>query len=276
MRQRMAKLENPVIEREDEMGELRAKHKLRGTLKVVVVALTCLIFQNVASAQSTNNSQQHHDENSVNQQLNQLKAQVSNLEKVLAQQKQPSQASPANTHTGSSTTPSMPMGNMGGMMSNMMGMMQGMMGPMGKNQMAALSALPGFPGASHIYHIGSTNFFLDHPEHLSLSIDQQSKLVQIRDQEIAKQNDFGRKIDAFEEELWQLTASDQPNLSSIEAKVRESEKLKGDQRISFIKSVGEAAKVLTNEQRTMLLGHLSSSHSQPEQPPAPANQMGDM
>jgi len=55
--------------------------------------------------------------------------------------------------------------------------MAGMMGmdAMGGGATAAMpdSALPGFPGASHIYHIGATDFFLDHPEHITLTTEQQ-------------------------------------------------------------------------------------------------------
>jgi Spy/CpxP family protein refolding chaperone len=54
--------------------------------------------------------------------------------------------------------------------------------------------------------------------------------------------------------LWELTAADQPDAAKIEAKVREVEKLRGDQRLAFIRAVGEAAQVLTDEQRKVLLG----------------------
>ncbi len=36
--------------------------------------------------------------------------------------------------------------------------------------------------------------------------------------------------------------------------MKEIEKLRGDQRLAFIRAVGEAAKILTDEQRTALLG----------------------
>jgi hypothetical protein len=39
---------------------------------------------------------------------------------------------------------------------------------------------------------------------------------------------------------------------ALERKVRDIEKLKGDQRIAFIRSVGEAARVLTDDQRAAL------------------------
>ena len=65
-----------------------------------------------------------------------------------------------------------------------------------------------------------------------------------------------RGIEGAEQELWTLTASDEPDAAKIEAKVREVEKLRGDQRLGFIRAVGEAAKVLTEEQRKSLLGQL--------------------
>ena len=51
-----------------------------------------------------------------------------------------------------------------------------------------------------------------------------------------------------------LTAADAPDAAKIEAIIRTIEKLQGDQRIAFIRSVGEATKVLTPDQRAALLG----------------------
>ena len=66
----------------------------------------------------------------------------------------------------------------GGMMS-----MMGMMG-MGGGNMAAMpqSALPGFPGASHLYHLVATGFFLDHPQHIALTTEQQAGLNKAKEQ----------------------------------------------------------------------------------------------
>ena len=36
--------------------------------------------------------------------------------------------------------------------------------------------------------------------------------------------------------------------------MRETEKLRGDQRLAFIRSVGESAQVLTDDQRKVLIG----------------------
>ncbi|REJ65751.1 MAG: hypothetical protein DWQ31_17605 [Planctomycetota bacterium] len=153
------------------------------------------------------------------------------------------------------------MSDMGGMkMMEGDGMsMMGRMKRMGSMQMA--SALPGFPGASHIYHIGSTNFFLDHPQHITLTQEQQTKLNQMKEQTLLGQATFDRWIDAGEQELWVLTSADAPDASKIEAKVREIEKLRGDKRIAFIRAVGEAAKVLTDEQRKTLIGTLPADHT---------------
>lgn len=188
---------------------------------------------------------------------------------------------PPNTQAGPAQAPQM--GMMAGMMPMMNSMMGGMTGgaPMGQaasiGSSTFLSVLPGFPGASHLYHIGSTNFFLDHPEHITLSLEQQSGLAEIRTKALMRRADFNRKIQEVEEQIWLLTASDQPNFGSIEAKIRETEKLQGDSRLAFIKDVGEAAKILTDDQRKALLGDFApsgnaSSVTTTAQPQA----MGDM
>ena len=160
------------------------------------------------------------------------------------------------------------MGGMGGMgdagsMSMMDMDMMGMMGMMGRGKMggksmqgkmAMTSSLPGFPGASHLYHIGSTGFFLDHPEHITLTTEQQSALNQIKERALLAKASLDRQVDEAEQELWVLTGSDQPDAAKIEAKIRQVEKLNGDQRLAFIRSVGEAANVLTESQRKVLVG----------------------
>jgi hypothetical protein len=142
-------------------------------------------------------------------------------------------------------------------MSNMKMMGMAMMGKMkGMGSMQMPSALPGFAGASHIYHIGATSFFLDHSEHITLTQEQQVKLNQIKEKELLGQATADRWISQAEQELWVLTSSDSPNAVKIEAKIREVEKLNGDKRIAFIRAVGEAARVLTDEQRKALVGTL--------------------
>ena len=63
-----------------------------------------------------------------------------------------------------------------------------------------------------------------------------------------------RRIEEAEQELWTLTAAEAPDVAKIEEKVRNIERLRGDQRLAFIRSVGEAARVLTADQRSVLLG----------------------
>jgi dihydroxyacetone kinase DhaKLM complex PTS-EIIA-like component DhaM len=132
-----------------------------------------------------------------------------------------------------------------------MGAMGGMNSPAA---MATPSGLPGFPGQSHLYHIGATGFFLDHPEHITLTTQQQQTLAQHKQQSLLKQGELQRQIDTAEQELWQLTGTDQPQIGTIDKKVREIERLRGDQRIAFIRTVGEAAKALTDKQRQQLTG----------------------
>ena len=139
-------------------------------------------------------------------------------------------------------------------MMGMMGMSSPSKGMKGMAGMKMASALPGFPGASHIYHIGATGFFLDHPEHITLSAEQQMKLNQAKRKALLDKSKMQLKIDEAEQELWELTGSDEPDANKIQAKVQEIEKKRGEQRLAFIRAVGEVAKVLTEEQRKALLG----------------------
>ena len=127
------------------------------------------------------------------------------------------------------------------------------MGAMSGGAMAQ-SAMPGLPGVSHLYHIGAAGFFLDHQEHIQLSAGQQKQLNQIRENALLEKATADRNLEEAEQQLWKLTAADQPDLAPIEAKVREIEKLRGDQRLTLVRPVVEAAKVLTEEQTKILLG----------------------
>ncbi len=149
------------------------------------------------------------------------------------------------------------MGMMGGMMGGSGGMghgMMGRMGRMGQGTMPTPSALPGFPGASHIYHVGSTGFFLDHAEHLGLDDAQIATLAKIKEKALLENATFERKIEEGEQELWVLTAADSPDASKIEKKIDEVADLAKKKRLSFIRAVGEAAQTLTERQRKTVTG----------------------
>ena len=156
----------------------------------------------------------------------------------------------------------------GGMMDMMKMEMAGMMGmsamPAAAPGAMPQSALPGFPGASHLYHLGATDFFLDHPQHIALTTEQQAALNKAREQALLAKSTADRAIEQAEQDLWTLTASDQPDAAKIEGKIAEIAKLTGDERLAFIRAVGEASKLLTDEQRKILTGFA---------PPAPAAAM---
>ena len=149
------------------------------------------------------------------------------------------------------------------MMDKMMAKGMSQMGG-GMNTGSMVSALPGFPGASHIYHLGATGFFLDHATHITLTNDQQTQLNQIKEASLSEQATLERKIEQGEQELWTLTASDAPDGAKVEAKAREIEKLRADQRIAFMRDVGKAAAVLTDEQRKQLTGMLPPAPTSPK------------
>ncbi len=117
----------------------------------------------------------------------------------------------------------------------------------------SLSALPGVPGASHLYHIGSTGFFLDQSQ-ITLTTDQQAALNRIKERALLERSNAERRIEQAEQELWALTGADQPDAAKVQAKVQEVEQLRTNERLAFIRAVGEATKLLTPEQRNGLLG----------------------
>lgn len=150
----------------------------------------------------------------------------------------------------------------------------GMMDRMGGREMMGMggqgamqSSLPGFPGQSRLYHIGATGFFLDHPEHIALTPEQKQALTQRKERAVMEQDALTRRIEQAEQELWNLTASDQPQAGAIEKKARSIEKMRAEQRIAFIRAVGDAARVLSDHQRHQLTGLL---------PPEPASDLTDM
>ena len=156
------------------------------------------------------------------------------------------------------------------MMDKMMSMGMSRMGG-GMNTGDAMSSLPGFPGASHIYHLGATGFFLDHATHITLTVEQQKQLGEIKEKALADQATLERKIEQGEQDLWNLTASDQPDATMIEAKAGEIEKSRSQQRVEFIRAVGRAAQVLTDDQRKQLTGM-----APPNPAPQPAGGGGAM
>jgi len=188
-------------------------------------------------------------DNSLADQVAELQAKVAKLQAALQQKQMPMPAAPAGmkpmTDKGQGAGGSMPRGGMG-MMDDAMGstkpmpkgmadMDQTMMGMMGMapgggtGGMAMPTALPGFPGASHLYHIGSTGFFLDHSDHIALTVNQQSALNVVKEKALLDKASSERQIEGGEQELWVLTASDQPDASAIET-------LRGEQRLNFIRT----------------------------------------
>ena len=148
-------------------------------------------------------------------------------------------------------------GQMGGMMSGMGGMMGSDRGMGGMN--VPPSAMPGQPGASHLSHIGSTGFFLDHAKHIALTPEQIRTLNRLKERALLDRTTAQRRIDQAEQELYMLTGADQPENAQIQAKITEIEKLRADQRMTFIRAVGEATKVLTHDQHRALLGTMTST-----------------
>jgi Spy/CpxP family protein refolding chaperone len=116
------------------------------------------------------------------------------------------------------------------------------------------SATPDQSGASHLYHMGSNGFFLNHSRHITLTPDQKLALNYVKGKAMLDQTSGQRKIDRGEQELYTLTGAYQPDIARVQAKIVEIEKLRADQRMNFIRAVAEASDVLTPGQRKTLLG----------------------
>jgi len=160
-------------------------------------------------------------------------------------------------------------GEMGAMTAGMArpdGGMGGMNGPS--------STIPGQLGTSHLSHIGSTGFFLDHPEHITLTADQKMTLTRLKERTFLDRATKQRRIDQAEQELYTLTGAEPPDNDQIQAKITEIEKLRADQRIAFIHAVREAAQVLTDEQQKALLGQLPPANPCAPQATSPSMPSG--
>ena len=120
------------------------------------------------------------------------------------------------------------------------------------------SAMPGQAGASHLYHIGSNGFFLNHPQHITLTADQKLTLNRLKERAMLDRASEQRKIDQGEQELYTLTSADQLDTAKVQAKVGEIEKLRAEQRMTFIRAVGEASNVLTHDQHQALMGTMAA------------------
>lgn len=145
-----------------------------------------------------------------------------------------------------------------------MGMMGQMGGMTSSDTMSSMSSLPGFPGASHLYHVGADGFFVNHhPLHITLDVAQQTQLNTLKQKAFLDKATAERTIEAAEQDLFVLTGVDQPDARKIETQLRTIEGLRVQQRMNYIRAVGEAAKVLTAEQRSVLLGNSSSGGNAP-------------
>ena len=82
-------------------------------------------------------------------------------------------------------------------------------------------------------------------------------LNKAKEQSLLAKSTADRAIEQAEQELWTLTASDQPDAAKIESKIREIGKQTGDERLTFIRAVGDASKILTDDQRKILTGFAS-------------------
>lgn len=137
----------------------------------------------------------------------------------------------------------------------------GSMNMKGIGEMKTASSTPGIPGVSQLYHIGATGFFLNQSGHIALTTKQRAALNRTKQKAALRKFTSQRRIEEAEQELWELTGGDELNAARVQAAVQAIANLRSEQRIAFIQSVGEAAKVLTDEQHQILLGTMQTDAS---------------
>lgn len=133
--------------------------------------------------------------------------------------------------------------------------------PAADSSMARLLGVPPAPAstseplpagvAPHLYHQGAVAFFLDHEE-LLLTAAQRTKLEAIRATAMLGHATTQRKIDQGEQDLWSLTSADRPDANRIEAKLTELARLSTQQRMDYIRAIGQAVAQLPEAQQKML------------------------
>ena len=111
---------------------------------------------------------------------------------------------------------------------------------------------------------------------IDLTPDQQTALNNVKQQALAAKSHSEHQIEQAEQELANLTSADQPDAAKINKKVREIEKLRSDERLAFIRSVGNAAKLLTDDQRGILTGAMQPMPNASPMPSATMSPMSDM
>ena len=149
----------------------------------------------------------------------------------------------------------------------MMGKCKGMMCKMGMKNMSMMgqppkdqatgttnteTSLPGYVNVPHLYHIGESEFFLDHSAHLGLTQNQIDQLKAIQSQWQSQQNTIISERDSHEQRLWEFTAMGKPDYKAIQETVMAIESINSKLRLIFIKQVGKAVTVLTAQQVSKL------------------------
>lgn len=163
-----------------------------------------------------------------------------------------------------------PMAKPKGMADDKMGGMSGggMASMKGKSMVGAKSA-----EAPHLLHIGATDFFLDHAQHIGLNSDQKMSLQMIKSKAMQQRATSQKAIDVGQEELWQLTSADQPDTAQIDSKVAEIAKEKGDQQAAFIHSVTEASDVLSPQEKEAVVKSMTAGTAPKMKKAAPMKDM---
>ena len=133
---------------------------------------------------------------------------------------------------------------------------------------SAAGGLPPAMGAPHLYHLGADTFFLDQVNAVGLTSEQQKKLKALKENATVAYATTQRKVDQGEQDLWVLSSSEAPDVAKIEAKLGEIARFNTQQRMDFIRAVGEAVSVMSDAQRKAVVPQSGPMMQPAAMPPA--------
>ncbi len=144
------------------------------------------------------------------------------------------------------------------------------------NSASASAGLPPAIGAPRIYHLAGNTFFLDRSSAAALTREQHLQLMALKEHAATSYASAQHDIDQRERALWVLLDSETPDIAMIEATVGEISRLVGQQRVAFIRTVGGAVGLLSNEQRIAIASRGAPMKPATMGPPPPKGAMPAM
>jgi hypothetical protein len=109
-------------------------------------------------------------------------------------------------------------------------------------------------GSSNIFYnemidVGTPTYYLSYKKELKLTQDQIKKLKTKRMEDIKATNDLVSRFNVANTELLDLLDEQETEMTKVEQKIREIEKLRADYQVAIIRNQNDARNMLTLEQK---------------------------